>query len=208
MAIFCNLAERTNAHIACARNGYKAHTSNKYKHTLHCDGSPYIFSLGISIPSWEFLNVRETHYEVIIGKFNSQGVIPGCAKTHYEATTGKRNSQLGIPKSSETHYEVTIGDFSSQLGIRKRSETHYELTIGNFNSQLGIRKCSETHYEMTIGNFNSQLGIRKCSETHYEMTIGNLTPFGELKIYKRNGVGRGARRATACQAASAGRLAL
>ena len=43
---------------------------------------------------------------------------------------------------------------------------------------------------MTIGNFNSQLGVRKCSETHYEMTIGNLTPFGELKIYKRNGVGR------------------
>merc|ERR1712086_744221 len=105
-------------------------------------------------------------------------------------TIGNFNSQLGIRKCSETHYEVTIGNFNSQLGIRKCSETHYEMTIGNFNSQLGIRKCHETHYEMTIGNFNSQLGIRKCYETHYEMTIGNLTPFGELKIYKRNGVGR------------------
>jgi len=34
------------------------------------------------------------------------------------------------------------------------------------------------------------LGIPKCSETHNEMTIGNFTPFGELNLYKRNGVGR------------------
>jgi len=76
------------------------------------------------------------------------------------------------------------------LGIPKCSETHHEMTIGNFNSQLGIPKCSETHYEMTIGNFNSQLGIPKLSETHHEMTIGNFTPFGELNLYERNGVGR------------------
>ena len=115
---------------------------------------------------------------------------PKCSETHYEVTIENFNSQLGIQKCSETHYEVTIGNFNSQLGTPKCSETHYEVTIGNLNSQLGIRKCSETHYEVTIGNFNSQLGIPKCSETHYEVTIGNLTPFGELKIYKLNGVGR------------------
>jgi len=64
------------------------------------------------------------------------------------------------------------------------------MTIGNFNSQLGISKCSEAHHEMTIGNFDSQLGIPKRSETHHEMTIGNFTPFGELNLYERNGVGR------------------
>ena len=116
--------------------------------------------------------------------------IPNCSKAHYEVTIGKRNSQLGILKCSKTHYKVTIGNPNSQLGIDKCSETHYEVTIGNFNSQLGIPKCSETHHEVTIGNFNSQLGTPKCSKTRYEMTIGNLTPFGELNLYKRNGVGR------------------
>ena len=102
----------------------------------------------------------------------------------------KDPAQLGIPNCSKAHYEVTIGKRNSQLGILKCSKTHYKVTIGNPNSQLGIDKCSETHYEVTIGNFNSQLGIPKCSKTHYEMTIGNLTPFGELNLYKRKGVGR------------------
>jgi len=132
----------------------------------------------------------ETHYAMTIGNFNSQLGIPKCPETHREMTIGNFNSQLGIPKCSETHHEMTIGNFDSHLGIPKCSETHHEMTIGNFNSQLGIPKCSETHYEMTIGNFNSQLGIPKLSETHHEMTIGNFTPFGELNLYKRNGVGR------------------
>ena len=68
--------------------------------------------------------------------------------------------------------------------------TYYKTTIGNPNSHLGIDKCSETPYKVPIGNFNSQLGTPKCSKTRYEITLGNLTPFGELNVYERNGVGR------------------
>ena len=50
--------------------------------------------------------------------------------------------------------------------------------------------CVKTCYEMATGNFNSQLGIHKWYKTHHEMATGNLTPFGELNLYKRNGVGR------------------
>ena len=125
-----------------------------------------------------------------VQKDPAQFAMPKCPKAHYEMTIGKRNSQLGILQCLKTHYTVTIGNPNSQLGIDKCSETHYEVTIGNFNSQLGIPKCSETHHEVTIGNFNSQLGTHKCSNTRYEMPIGNLTPSGELNLYKRNGVGR------------------